>query len=267
MKVYISVDIEGVAGCTDWDETFINNPEWQVMAEQMTNETAAAVEGAIMAGTNEIIVQDAHDSARNIDMSRLPENVKFIRGWAGDPMCMVGGLDESFDAVIFIGYHSAAGTGGSPLAHTMNPNDISSIKINGRYASEFLIHGYAAAMKHVPVAFVSGDDCLIKEVEDINSNISRLAVKEGIGGATINMHPNKAVSEIKKMTYEALKSKDLKSQIINLPREFRVEIEYKEAAKAYTKSFYPGAELIDSKTVYFKTKYYYEVLRMLLFLA
>lgn len=266
MKVYISVDIEGITGCTDWSETMIDNPGWQMCAEQMTRETVAAIEGAVMAGADEIFVQDAHDSARNIDINKLPECAKLIRGWTGDPMCMVSGLDSTFDAVIFIGYHSEAGSGANPLAHTMNPEDITSIKINRKYASEFLIHGYAAALYHVPVAFVSGDNGLTDEVREKNNNICTLGVKGGIGGATINMHPNKAVEEIKRLTCESLKG-DLKSKVLELPKEFRVEIEYKEAHKAYKASFYPGAELIEPRTILFKTKYYYEVLRMLLFLA
>lgn len=266
MKVYISVDIEGVTGCTYWSETILNNPEWAICANQMTKETAAAVEGAIMAGADEIYVQDAHDSTINIDINGFPDCVKLIRGWSGDPMCMTSGLDSSFDAVIFIGYHSGAGSGASPLAHTMNPDEISYIKINNKIASEFLIHGYAAALNNVPVAFISGDNGLMDEVKELNKNIYTLSVKTGVGGSTININPNRAIEEIKKLTYESLKG-DLKEKILELPKSFKVEIEYKEASKAYTKSFYPGAELIGPKTVLFKTKYYYEVLRMLLFLA
>ena len=266
MKVYISADIEGVTGCTYWSETILNNPEWIACAEQMTKETVAAVEGAMMAGADEIYVQDAHDSTINIDINKLPQCVNLIRGWSGDPMCMTSGLDSTFDAAIFIGYHSGAGSEASPLAHTMNPDDISCIKINNRIASEFLIHGYAAALNHVPVAFVSGDKGLMDEVNELNKNIYTLGVKSGIGGSTINMNPNKAVEEIKRLTYEALNDK-LQEKILELPKSFNVEIEYKEASKAYTKSFYPGAELIGPRTVLFKTKYFYEVLRMLLFLA
>lgn len=106
MKVYISADIEGITGTTAWIETELNTQDIQPFLKQMTKEVEAAIEGAIAGGATEILLKDAHDSARNIDISNLPVNCKVIRGWTGDPMCMVAGLDESFDRAIFIGYHS-----------------------------------------------------------------------------------------------------------------------------------------------------------------
>ncbi|OPJ59406.1 M55 family metallopeptidase [Clostridium chromiireducens] len=266
MKIYISADIEGITGVTDWDETKQNHPDWQAFAKQMTEEVLAAVNGAVKAGAKEIIVKDAHDSGRNIDIKALPEEVKLIRGWTGDPLSMVAGIDESFDALIFIGYHNAGGTITNPLVHTMNVSSVLTIKINDEYASEFLLNAYAGALYKVPVVFVSGDSGLTKEVNKFNSNIVTLGVKDGIGGATINMNPKKAVIETEKLVKEAL-NKDLDSMKVKSPEEFKVQIEYKDHKVAYKNSFYPGAEFIAPRTVEFKTKEYYEVLRMIHFLT
>lgn len=266
MKVYISGDIEGITGTTHWNETEKNLPDWEPFAKQMTDEVVAAANGAIAAGATEILIKDAHDSARNIDINQLPEEAKLIRGWMGDPMSMISGIDESFDALIFIGYHNAAGTITNPLAHTMNVSEVSYIKINNEYASEFLIHNYAAALHDVPVVFVSGDIGLIKEVKKINQNIVTLGVKDGIGAATINMNPKKAIKETERLVKEALE-KDLNLMKITLPEKFKVEIEYKDHKDAYKNSFYPGAKFKAPRSVVFNTKEYFEVLRLMHFLT
>lgn len=266
MKVYISGDIEGITGTTHWNETEKNLPDWEPFAKQMTSEIVAAAKGAIAAGATEILIKDAHDSARNIDVNELPEETKLIRGWTGDPMSMISGIDDTFDAVIFIGYHNAAGTITNPLAHTMSTSEVSYIKINDEYISEFLLHTYAAALYNVPVVFVSGDIGLTKEVNKVNSNILTLGVKDGIGAATINMSPKKAIKETEALVKNALQ-KDLNLMKVKLPEKFKVEIEYKDHKCAYSYSFYPGAEFKAPRSVIFETKEYFEVLRLIHFLT
>ena len=266
MKVYISGDIEGITGTTHWNETEKNLPDWEQFAKQMTKEVVAATNGAVSAGADEIIIKDAHDSARNIDMDELPEKARLIRGWTGDPLSMVGGIDESFDAAIFIGYHNAAGTISNPLAHTMSISEVSSIKLNGEYVSEFLLNTYAAALFDVPVVFVSGDIGLTQKVKEVNPQIVTLGVKDGLGGATINMNPKMAVTETEKLVKEALEG-DLNLKKVKLPEEFQLEIEYKDHKCAYRYSFYPGAEYKEPRSVTFNTNNYYEILRIIHFLT
>lgn len=264
MKVYISADLEGVACSTTWIETEKNTPDYAPFQKQMTKEVEAAIEGAIAGGATEIVLKDAHDSARNIDISNLPENVKIIRGWTGDPMCMVAGLDESFDRAIFIGYHSKGGSHRNPLAHTLVVN--ADVKINGEYASEFLINAYAAALHGVPVAFVSGDVGLTEEIKAVNENIVTLPIKEGIGGATVSISPKLAISETKRLVEEAMKV-DRDSIKIELPKQFNVEIIYRDHTRAYRNSFYPGAKFKPHNTVEYETDNYFDVLRILQFLT
>lgn len=130
MKVYISADIEGITGTTSWSETELNAPDYQFFQRQMTREVEAAIEGAIAGGATEILLKDAHDSARNLDISNLPINCKVIRGWTYDPMCMVAGLDRSFDRAIFIGYHSKGGSERNPLAHTRMSKSMANMRVN-----------------------------------------------------------------------------------------------------------------------------------------
>lgn len=246
MKIYISVDIEGVTGVTAWEETELDCPRHAFAAKQMTNETLAACEAAIQMGATEIWVKDAHDSARNIDISNFSKEVKLIRGWTNSPESMVALLDSSFDAAIFIGYHSGAGFNGNPLAHTMNQNN-NYVKINGKRIAEFDMNAFVAAYYNVPVVFVSGDEQLCQHAKELIPQIDTVAVKDGCGNATISLSPEYACEKIKAGVAEALK--DVKKCALQSPDKFELEINFKQAVSAYRASFYPGAEQIDETTV------------------
>lgn len=263
MKLYISADMEGITGVVDWDETEHGKEGNVHFRNQMTREVAAACEAAVEAGFEEILVKDAHGPARNIDPSMLPEEVKILRGWTRDPCIMMGGLDGSYDGVLFIGYHSPAGSNGNPLAHTMNGSN-EYVKINGEYASEFLINAYTAAMFKVPVLFLSGDKMLCESVLKLNENIKTLPVSEGIGNASISIHPDLAVKKIKEKVLESLKD-DHSKYLIKLPEKFHVEISFKKHFLAYRGGFYPGAKQTGAKTVEYESSDYMDVLRFLFF--
>lgn len=263
MKLFISADIEGVTGIVHWDEARLDNPSSRYFCEQMTKEVKAASEAAMEAGVSDILVKDAHGTARNIDPSKLPEKVRILRGWTRDPYMMMAGLDNSFDGVLFIGYHSAAGTDGNPLSHTMN-GDNDYVLINGQYASEFLMNAYTAAMFGVPVLFISGDRKLCEQAKKLNENMGTVAVSEGIGNASLSIHPDLAVKTIRDKVLEALKG-DLDKYRVKLPDKFKVEIRFKNHYLAYRGSFYPGAKQTGSNTVEYETTDYMEVLRFFFF--
>lgn len=111
MKVYISADIEGTAGIASWSATNLGDPEHHAAAQEMTLEAVAACQGALDAGATELYVKDAHDSGRNMDLSLFPREAKVIFDWSLTPDSMVAGLDGSFDALMFVGYHSPAAAG------------------------------------------------------------------------------------------------------------------------------------------------------------
>lgn len=264
MKVFISADIEGVNNIVNWAETEIGEAEYTYFRKQMTKEVAMACEGAKAAGATEIIIKDAHDCARNLILSDLPEYVKLHRGWEGCPCSMMAGLDNSYDAVMFVGYHSPSRSDGNPLSHTMNTR-IHHVKINGVIASEFYINSLYASYLGIPVAFLSGDKNLTKQVRNENENIITVSTKEGRHGAVISKHPSVTNAQIKERVQEAL-SKDLKDNIVTLPKHFDIEIQYRKHNDAFSASFYPGAKLLGTDRVLFSTDDYYEVLRMFKFI-
>ncbi|GIO05471.1 amino acid amidase [Brevibacillus reuszeri] len=263
MKLFISADLEGVAGIVNWSEADIESPFSKYFTEQMTKEVNAACEAAIAAGAEDILIKDAHSTARNLDPSKLPEQVKILRGWTRDPYSMMAGLDGSFDGVFFIGYHSAAGANGNPLAHTMNMQN-EYVKINGEIASEMLMNAYTAASMGVPVLLATGDKMICEESLKINPHIKTVPVSEGIGNASISIHPQVALKKIKEQVQAAL-SDDLGKYKIELPESFHVEIAFREHYLARRGSFYPGAKQTGAKTVEYETNDYNEVLRFLFF--
>lgn len=265
MKIYISADIEGITGITHWDEASKNKADYRAFQEQMTDEVVAACEGALNAGATEILVKDAHGTGRNIITARLPEEAKLIRGWSGHPFCMIQELDDTFQAAVLIGYHSRAGSDANPLAHSLSTS-IDYMNINGIFASEFLLHTYAAALVDVPVVFVSGDEGLCWDVSALNERIQTLAVNSGIGNSTISMHPKLAVKKIKEGVETALRGNVVLCKI-SLPEYFTMEIRYKDHSKAYRASYYPGATRAGTHTITFETTDYFEILRMLLFVC
>ncbi|MEZ5923199.1 MAG: M55 family metallopeptidase [Hyphomicrobiaceae bacterium] len=265
MKVYISVDIEGIAGSLDWDETEIEHPRYAEFRELMTGETLAAIEGAKAAGANEIVVKDAHSSGRNILIDRLPADVRIIRGWSGHPFGMVEGLDKSFDAVVMIGYHASAGSEANALAHTLSGKAVD-MRLNGVRVSEAVMHAYAAALVKVPLAFVSGDAGLCDELNVFNPAIVTLAVKRGTGAATNTMTPAGARDAIREGVTSALRG-DLKPCLAKLPDTFSLEIIYGDPVTAHKMSFYPGMEHAGERKVRLGTASFYEVLRALQFVV
>ena len=262
-KLYLSADIEGTCGIADWKEAELENPQGAYFRAQMTREVAAACEAAIKAGIDELLVKDAHSTGRNIDPSLLPEKVKILRSWTRDPQVMMAGLDSGFDGTIFTGYHSAAGSDGNPLAHTMNGANVW-VKINGVPASEFLINSYTSISLGVPVLFLSGDEALCSFAEGLGWGMKTAAVSKGIGNASISIHPAVARRLIGEGVAAVLASPPSASQQY-IPRRFEVEIRFKEHYLAYRGSFFPGAQKLGSHEVAYTASTWKDALVFLFF--
>ena len=260
MRVFLSADIEGTCGIASWAETERSTPmDYTPYQKQMTREVKAACEGAIAAGAEEVFVRDAHDSARNLDPAELPERIRIMRGWTGDPLSMMSGVDRGrFDAVLFTGYHAWASCGGNPLSHTMNlQNDF--VTLGGVRMSEFMMNAYTAGYYGVPVVFLSGDEALCRFAREFIPGITTVPVNEGIGGASVSIHPAAAVRQIREASERAVKN--AKNCAVPMPDRFDMVVRFREHRRAWSKSFYPGARLEDEKNVRFASDDWFEMLR------
>jgi D-amino peptidase len=262
-KVFLSADIEGTCGIIHWDETEKTKADYAPYARQMTREVAAACEGALAGGADEVLVKDAHDSARNIEAEQLPRRTLLLRGWAQDLCSMMVGLTAEHQGAMFTGYHSAAGIDGNPLSHTMNTRNVW-VKINGELASELHINALYAATLGVPVLMVAGDKALCDWIKSVNPNVLTVPVKEGIGRASLSIHPDEAVEMIRKTAEKAI-TLDPAKCMFPLPEHFTAEICFREHASARNARLYPGVIQTDARMVKFESDDYTEVLRFFYF--
>ena len=263
-KLFVSADIEGTCGIARWKETDLEDAYFRT---QMTKEVDSVCRAAADCGYGSVLIKDAPDHAVNLYPDKLTqsEGVEILRNWTGDPFVMVSGIDETFTAAAFTGYHSPAFSSGSPLAHTMSTS-LQFIKINGEFASEFMINAYSCAYKGVPTVLVTGDDHICSLAKRLIPEITAVPVCFGAGGAMRAPLPEIACELIHKGAKEAL-GKDVSRCLPALPERFTVDIQYKKQESAYSYSFFPGAKLADPYTVRFECGDWYDALVFLLFCA
>jgi len=257
-KIFISSDIEGTCGIAHWDETEKNHPEYAAFSTQMSREVAAACEGALKGGADSLFVRDSHSTARNIQPALLPQEACIFRGWGRDPYAMMSGIDETFDGVMYTGYHSAVGWPGNPLSHTMNTQNIS-VKVNGEVCSELMMNSLTAAMFGVPVLMVTGDEMLCEWFHTKVPAAKTVPVSRGVGNGSVSIHPDKAVRLIREAAEEAQKL-SREECMYPAPDHYCVEVSYREHQKARAASWYPGVKQVDGRTVMIESDNWMDVL-------
>lgn len=207
LKIYISADIEGVSGVVHSEHVARDGREHDRARMYMTCEVNACIEGALEVGANEILVNDSHGTMRNILLEQLNPKAELISG-SPKKFAMVEGLDEKYDAAIFIGYHTRMGSPGI-LNHTFQGRVIRTIKINGKEYGEFGLNAAVAGYYGVPVVMVSGCNLLCKEAAELIPGIETAVVKETINRTTArNLSVQAAQELIREHTVKALKKRE-----------------------------------------------------------
>ena len=186
LKVFISADMEGIAGVVNSDQTSSSGNDYNLARRWMTEEVNAAIRGALEAGATEIVVNDSHGSMRNIIVSELSPAARLITG-SPKPLSMMQGIDDSFDAVIFIGYHAHAGTKDGVLDHTYSGSRIASIRVNGMELGETGLNALIAGWYGVPVVLVAGDSTVCSQAQEkLGKELEVAPVKEAVGRYSAN---------------------------------------------------------------------------------
>jgi D-amino peptidase len=226
----------------------------------MTQEANAAIAGALAAGATEILVRDAHDSGRNILPEMLHPQARLLRDWTSGPLSMMEGVDKTFDAAIFIGYHARASTPDAVLKHTMTTR-LLDVVINGKKMPEAGINGLIAGYFGVPVVLVSGDQAIARQAKELFGDVETVVVKEAISTAAIMSHPSKARDMIREKTTAALKRlKDFKPLKFNPP--YTLDVAFADEALAQKATWIPGAVRKDEHTVSFTTNDFMDMLKL-----
>ncbi|MEW5899866.1 MAG: M55 family metallopeptidase [Acidobacteriota bacterium] len=263
LKVFISVDMEGISGVISGEETGKEGKDYGLFRQLMTEEANAAIEGALEAGATEVVVRDAHGSALNILPNLLHPEAFLIREWSQGPLDMMEGLDQTFAAVFFIGYHAQAGTPDAVLKHTI-AGTIYDLKLNGKIVPEAGLNAAIAGYFGVPVALVTGDLAVTLQAKEILGEVSTVAVKEGIGKAGKMIHPEKAKKLIKAAAVDALKNL-AKCKPFKLTSPVTMEISFTREDLAAKAAWIPGARRTGNRSVAFTHNDFLEVLRFYLF--
>lgn len=258
LKVFISVDMEGVSGLINWDETAQGGPDYPLFRKLMTAEANAAIAGALEAGATEIVVRDAHDSARNILPDELRPEARLIREWNG-PLSMMEGIDKTFDAVVFIGYHARAGTPDAVLKHTMSLS-LFDVILNGVRLPEAGWNAAIAGYFDVPVVFLSGDTAICKQVREIVGNVETVAVKDGLGKAASMIHPAKAQDMIQKGVAAALRNLKAYKPFKPSP-PYKLEVVFTDENLAQRASWVPGAVRTGERSVAFASGDFMDIVK------
>lgn len=180
VKVFISVDMEGITGVVQPAQLSPAGFEYARAREWMTAETKAAIEGASAAGATSFVVADSHGNAQNLLIDQLPDDVKVVRGFPR-PLSMMQGIDRSFAAAIFIGYHASEMTAGAVRGHTFSSARLLGVSLNGTEVSEGMFNAAIAGHFGVPVVFASGDRDAIKQLQAALPGLEGAVVKEPLG--------------------------------------------------------------------------------------
>lgn len=188
MKVFISVDLEGISGVCHEAQATMGTPEYLQAVELMHADVQAAVEGCRDGGADEVVVCDAHDFQRNLRAERMPEGVVLASGQPTG-LSMLHGLDESFAAAVFIGYHAMAGTRAAVLDHTYT-YDVFKVRVDEHLeVGEVGINAGVAGRFGVPLVFVSGDAAVTAEAAELLPGIETATVKTATGRTAARLLP------------------------------------------------------------------------------
>lgn len=179
MKVFISVDMEGIAGVVTGEQLGPSGFEYQRAREWMTAEAIAAIEGAKEAGATEVIVADSHGNGQNLLIDRFTMDVTVIRAWPR-PLGMMQGIDSSFAAAIFIGYHSSTDNPAGVRAHTFSSANYHSFRVNDKILSEGGWNAMIAGYYGVPVVLISGDEAAIADLKAVAPDVEPAVIKHSI---------------------------------------------------------------------------------------
>jgi D-amino peptidase len=192
VKVFISFDMEGVAGIVDWSQVRGPGQPYEEGRRLLLGEVNAAIDGAVAGGATEIVCNDSHGTMNNLNPSDLHGEAAYVSG-RHKPLYMMQGLDDTADVVFMVGYHGSISGVSSVLSHTYNPGVISHVELNGTRVGESGINALVALACRAPVGLITGDQHTIAEADPFLPDAERVVVKESFTrfGAS-SLHPEEA---------------------------------------------------------------------------
>lgn len=268
MRVFISVDMEGIAGVVHEDQTNPVDPrcaaEYARFRRLMTHEANAAIEGALMGGATSILVNDSHWTMRNLLAEELHPGAELLSG-GPKTWSMMEGIERGWDLAAFIGYHAKAGTEHAILDHTYTDR-ILDVRLNGMSVGELGINAALAGTFGVPVAVVSGDQSLAAESRALlGDGIDTVIVKEAVSrNAARSISPDRARSLIHDAMRNAVHHRQQgrsAARALTVPSPTALEVDFSLSAHADHAAMVPGFRRVGPRTVGYQAAAYRDVFR------
>jgi D-amino peptidase len=248
LRVFISVDMEGVAGVATEQQLGPTGFEYARFREFMTKEALAAVDGARAAGATTITVADSHGNYQNLLVEQFPDDVRVVRG-GPRPLGMMGGLDKGYDAVLFVGYHASTANVAGVRAHTFSSARLAGVKLNGREMTEGSWNAALAGHYGIPVVFVSGDDAAVREVQAALGPIEAVETKRSLGfHATETLTPAAAAARIEAGVKRGLERR-AQATPYRIAAPVTLDVTFKSYRPAEVASWLRGVQRVDSHTI------------------
>ena len=262
VKVFISVDMEGIGGVVTAEQLGPAGFEYARFREFMTAEALAAVEGARQGGATQFVIADSHGNEQNLLIERFPSDVTIIRG-SPRPLGMMEGIDSTFSAAFFIGYHSATTNMRGVRAHTISSATFAAVRINGRATAESGLNAAIAGHFGVPVALISGDADAVAELKELAPQVEGAVVKQGISfHAAATMPPEASQALIRARARAAMaRLSEMKPYVVRGP--VQLELAYKNYTPAEMMTYMPGVERVDAHTIRYVARTILDVSRFM----
>ncbi|MFJ1748140.1 M55 family metallopeptidase [Streptomyces sp. NPDC088116] len=259
MKILISADMEGATGVTWPADVLPGKPQWERCRSLFTSDVNAAVLGFFDGGADEVLINEAHWSMRNLLLEQLDERAEMITG-RHKTLSMVEGVQHGdVDGIAFVGYHTGAGTEGV-LAHTYLANSLTGVWLNGTRASEGLLNAHVVAEYGVPVVLVTGDDLTCVDADGYAPDARRVAVKDHVSRyAAVCRTPARTAADIRAAAKEATALAGRYEPAGGGP--FTMEMEFDAAHLSEVATVVPGVAVSGERRVTYTSGTMYEAIR------
>ena len=265
-KVLISADMEGVGGVVTGEQLGPQGFEYQRFREFMTNEVLAAIQGAKAGGATEILVADSHGNGQNLLIEKLPKDVQVVRAWPR-PHLMVQGVDETFTAVLFIGYHAGTTSAVGVRAHTMSSANLADVRLNGVTVPEAGLSAAIAGHFGVPVVLISGDEPAVEEARALlGADLEGAVVKWPYGFHSARTLTPEASCELIREKARVAVSRAERRKPWRVKTPVDLEVRFKNYRPAEVLTYLPNVERVDAHAIRFRGKDILEVARFLEFI-
>jgi D-amino peptidase len=262
-RVYVSVDMEGISGVVHADQTSADSRDYQVARKWMADDVNAVVAGLVAAGAGEIVVNDSHGGMRNLLPDDLRPEVTLISG-TPKPLSMMAGIDGSFAACLFVGYHAEAGSAPAVLDHTISSGTVYSVKVNGVEMPELGLNAAVAGHFGVPVVMLSGDTTVCEQGRTLlGAEPVTVPVKEALGRTAAKLVAlPEARRRLEDSAREALARRSRVTPF-RLTPPLRFEVAFLSSGQAEPGELIPGVERADARTLRFTARDTLEGVRLL----